>query len=101
MKIKQGDNVIVISGKHKGAVGKVVRALPRDTRVVVEGVNIRKKHQRAKRRGEGGQIVEIAHPLHVSNVMLIDPQSGKPTRIGFRTENGNKSRVARKSGNIL
>ena len=101
MKIKQGDNVIVIAGKDKGVTGKVVRALPREDRVVVEGLNMRKRHRRSRRRGEKGQIVEFAHPIHVSNVQLVDPKSGKPTRLGYRIESDKKVRLAKKSGSAV
>ena len=88
----------VIAGKQKGTTGKVLRVLPKDGRVLVEGVNIKKRHRKSGRRSEKGQIVEIAHPIHASNVMLLDPLTGKPTRIGFTVEGTKKVRVARKSG---
>ena len=100
-KLKKGDAVIVISGKDKGKKGKVILALPRDNRVVVEGINIRKHHERARKNGQKGQIVEKAVPLHVSNVMLIDSKSGKGTRIGQKIENGKKIRIGKKSGNQI
>jgi large subunit ribosomal protein L24 len=80
MKIKKGDNVIVIAGKDKGKTGKITKALPRDNKVVIEGINLRKKHQRAARSGAKGQIVERALPIHVSNVMAVDTKTGKGTR---------------------
>lgn len=70
MKIKKGDNVIVKSGSYKGKTGKVVRAIPKEDMVVVEGVNMKKKHQKAKQRGGKGQIIEIQHPIHVSKVAI-------------------------------
>lgn len=79
MKIKKGDKVIVITGKDKGTTGTVGRAFPAENRVIVEGVNLRKKHQKGKRGGTG-QIVEKPAPIHVSNVMLIDSKTGKGTR---------------------
>ena len=97
MKVKKGDTVQVIAGKDRKKTGKVLRALPRTGQVIVEGLNIRKKHQRPRRSGEKGQIVEKAMPIDSSNVMLLDPSSGKPTRVGFKTENGKKVRIARKS----
>lgn len=97
MKIKSGDNVAIIAGKQRGATGKVLRALPKENLVLVEGVNMKKRHRRSRRRNEKGQIVEVAHPVHVSNVMLIDPQTGKPTRVGYKIDSGKKIRVARKS----
>jgi large subunit ribosomal protein L24 len=101
MRIKSGDNVIVISGKDKGRTGKVIRSLPRENKVIVEGVNIKKKHQQARRGGQKGQIIDKALPIHVSNVMLVDPKTGKRTRVGVEVEGGSKRRVAKKSGTIL
>jgi large subunit ribosomal protein L24 len=80
MKIKKGDKVIVIAGKERRAEGKVVKAMPDKDMVIIEGINLRKRHQRARRSGEKGQVVEIASPIHVSNVMLIDAKTGKGTR---------------------
>lgn len=101
MKIKKGDNVIVTSGRDKGKKGTVVKTLRELDKVVVEGINIRKKHQKPKRRGEKGQIIEIAMPIHVSNVMMIDPKKGTPTRVGYKVEDGKKIRIARKSGSKI
>lgn len=98
MRIKKGDNVIVTTGKDKGKQGKVSKAFPALDKVLIEGVNMRKKHLRARKAGQKGQMVDIAVPLHVSNVMLVDPKTKKPTRIGIRTEDGKKVRVAKKSG---
>ena len=98
MKIKKGDNIIVIAGKDKGKKGKVVRALPADSKVVVEGVNMRKKHQRAGKGRQKGQIIDIAMPIHISNVMIEDPKTGKPTRVGKRIAGGKRIRIAKKSG---
>jgi len=98
MKIKKGDNIIVIAGKDKGKKGKVVRALPADSRVVVEGINMRKKHQRAGKGRQKGQIIDIAMPIHISNVMIEDPKTGKPTRVGKRIAGGKRIRIAKKSG---
>ena len=104
MKIKKGDNVIVLTGKDRGKTGKVVLALPADGRVVVEGVNMKKRHQKTNRQTkQGGGIIEKAMPLHVSNVALVDPKTGKATRIG-RTYDKNKetwTHVAKKSGTVL
>ncbi len=101
MNIKKGDNVIVIAGKDKGKKGKVVRALPADHKVVVEGINMRKKHQRAGKGRQKGQIIDMAMPIHVSNVMIEDPKTGKPTRIGKRLAAGKRIRIAKKSGTEL
>lgn len=98
MKIKKGDKVIVIAGKDKGKSGEVVRAIPSIDKVVVEGINLSKKHQKAKSSNTKGQIVEIAMPIHVSNVALIDPKTKKATRIGIEKKDGKRVRIAKKSG---
>lgn len=98
MNIKKGDTVIVIAGKDKGKKAKVTEALPRKARVVLEGVNMRKRHIRARRAGTKGQVVEFAAPIHVSNVMIADPKSGKPTRIAKKVVGEKRVRVAQKSG---
>jgi len=84
MRIKKSDTVLIISGKDRGKKGKVIKALPKENKIVVEGVNLRKKHTRPRRQGEKGQIVEIAAPFDVSNVKLICPKCKKPTRVGYR-----------------
>ena len=99
MNIKKGDKVIVITGKSKGLSGVVEHAYPRLNKVLVGGANISKRHQRPRRQGEQGQIVERAMPLHVSNVMLME--NGKPVRVGKKIIDGKKVRVSRKSGNAL
>lgn len=101
MKIKKGDKVIVIAGKDRGKTGVVLRALPTTGRLVVEGVNVVKRHQRAQRRGESGQIIDKTLPLHVSNVAMVDPKTGKPTRVGIVRKNGKRVRVAKKSGSEM
>lgn len=98
MKLKKGDKVVVIAGKNRGATGTIVRALPKKNRVVIEGVNMVKKHSRATAQNRKGQIVEKPMSLHASNVMLADPKGGKPTRIRIVRTNGKRGRVAVKSG---
>jgi len=98
MKIKTGDNIIVIAGKDKGKEGKVTRVLFVKDSVVVEGINMQKRHQKPSRGGQKGQIVEIAAPINVSNVAIKDPKTGKPSRIGSKLIGGKKVRTARKSG---
>ncbi|MAF59370.1 MAG: 50S ribosomal protein L24 [Candidatus Pacebacteria bacterium] len=98
MKIKKGDKVIVISGQDKGKSGKVVRAFPKDEKVIVEGVNIKKRHQRANAKRQKGQVVDRTMPLHVSNVMIEDPKTGKPTRIIAKRVDGAYIRTTKKSG---
>lgn len=101
MKIHKGDSVAVIAGKDKGRTGKVLRALPARDLLIVEGVHVRKKHQRAQKQGQKGQVIDKTHPIHVSNVMLIDPKTNKPTRVRMREKDGKKVRVARKSGAVI
>ena len=99
MKIKKDDKVIILSGKDKGKKGKVLKAIPRDSKVIVESVNIVKKHQRPKKQGEKGQKIEVASPIDVSKVMLICPKCGKDTRVGYKIlENKEKVRVCKKCG---
>lgn len=103
MRIKVSDEVIVIAGNNKGMRGKVLRVMPKGNQIVVTGVNMVKKHQRPRPTGGRGQtqggIIEFEAPIDVSNVMLVDPESGDPTRIGIRRdENGRRVRYAKKSG---
>jgi len=101
MKIKKGDSVIVLTGKDKGKKGEVRRAIPTENRVVVSGVNVVKKHNKPTQLSPGG-IEDKELSIHVSNVALADPKSGKATRIGFKTlKDGKKVRVAKKSGETL
>jgi large subunit ribosomal protein L24 len=98
LKIRRGDTVVVISGKEKGKRGEVERVLPREGRVVVGGVNVRTRHARPTQNNQQG-LYTFAAPIHVSNVMLIDPSSGEPTHVGYRfTDTGEKIRVGRVSG---
>jgi large subunit ribosomal protein L24 len=101
VKVKKGDTVVVIAGKDKGAKGKVIAAYPRQDKVLVEGVNRVKKHERIRTTQRGsktGGIVTQEAPIHISNVQIVDDQ-GKPTRIGYKVdENGNKVRIARTTG---
>ena len=98
-KIKRGDRVVVLTGKDRGKQGTVRSILNKDNRVLVEGLNIVKRHQRARQQGQASQIIEREAPIHISNVMLIDPNDGQPTRIGFRRrEDGSLVRVGKRSG---
>jgi large subunit ribosomal protein L24 len=98
-KIKKGDTVIVLAGKDKGRSGRVLRVFPADSRVVVEGVNMMRKHVKPSMADPQGGIKSIEAPIHISNVAMRDPQSGQPTRVGFKTtENGEKVRIAKRSG---
>ena len=97
MKIKKGDEVVVISGKYKGVKGSVLEARPGESRVVVAGVNRHKWHVKPT-QNEPGHIVDREAPIHVSNVALVDPKTKKATRVGYKIEKGKKVRVAKKSG---
>jgi large subunit ribosomal protein L24 len=108
MKIRKDDQVVVTAGKDKGKTGRVLRTEPRRQRVYVEGLNIVKRHQRPRsvkdtqRGGEAGGIIEKEGPIHVSNVMLLDPQENKPTRVVVRrTEGGGRQRFARRTGTSI
>jgi large subunit ribosomal protein L24 len=107
LKIRRDDQVIVISGKDRGKSGRVLRVDPKKARVYVEGLNIIKRHQRpqqvrdAQRAETVGGVIEKEGPIHVSNVMLIDPKDHKPTRVGVKREGGSRNRVTRRSGTVL
>jgi large subunit ribosomal protein L24 len=106
-RVKTGDEVIVIAGKDRGKRGKVQRVDPEHGRVYVEGLNIVKRHQKprqvagAQRDEQVGGVIEKPGPIHASNVMLVDPKDGKPTRIGVELEGGKRYRVAKRSGTRL
>lgn len=101
MFIKRNDKVKVIAGKDKGKEGEVLQAIPARDRVVVKGVNIVKKHQKPTNDNPSGGIVEVEAPIHVSNVMLIDPSNNEATRVGFKVGDGKKVRVSKKTGEII
>lgn len=101
MKIKVNDKVKIMTGKDAGKEGKVIQAFPAEGKIVVEGVNIIKKHIKAKKAGEKGSRLELAGPIFVSKVMLLDPKSGKPTRVGYKVEAGKKHRVAKATGEFI
>lgn len=98
MKVKKGDTVLIISGKDRGKKGKVLEAFPEESKVVVEGANLRKKHQRPKKSGEKGQIIELATPMSVSNVKLICPKCGKAVKTGYKITEKNKFRICKQCG---
>ena len=101
LKIKKGDTVVVLTGRDKGKSGAVLRAIPSDNKVVVQGINIAKRHTRQSPSAQGG-IVEKEMPIHVSNVSHIDPKDNKPTRVGFKIlKDGTKTRIARRSGEVI
>ena len=107
LKIRRDDEVVVISGKDRGKTGTVLRVDPKKQRVYVEGLNIVKRHQRpqqvrdAQRAEQVGGVIEKEGPIHISNVMLIDPKDKKPTRVGVTREGGSRNRVTRRSGTKL
>jgi large subunit ribosomal protein L24 len=107
MKVRRDDMVKVISGKDSGKTGRVLRVDRDRNRVFVEGMNIQKRHQRPRtlrdvqRGGEAGGIIEREGPIHVSNVMVLDPKTNEPTRVGIKRENGKRERVAKKSGEAI
>lgn len=102
LKIKKGDTVKVLSGKDKGKTGKIITVIPEHSRIVVENVNIRTKFERSRRPGQPGQKIQAPGPIPVSKVMLIDSNSGKPTRVGYKfLENGTKQRIAKASGKAI
>jgi len=98
MKIKKGDTVLIISGKDKGRKGKILEVSPKENRILVEGINLRKKHQRPRRTGEKGQIVELPAPIDIANVKLICPKCGKATRVGYKISGEKKYRICKKCG---
>jgi len=101
MNFVKGDKVIVISGRDKGKTGTIQKVDPRSNRVVVENVNVRKKHKKPTQQNPEGSILEIYAPIDASNVMLVDPKTKKPTRIGHADVKGKKVRVAKASGTNL
>ncbi len=101
-RIRKGDTVVVTSGADRGKRGEVLKVMPKDERAVVQGVNIAKKHTKAKGMGQPGGIVEVEATIHVSNLMLVDPASDKPTKVAFRVlEDGRKVRVAKATGAVI
>lgn len=102
LKVKKGDTVVVITGKDSGRKGKIVEVLPKQSRVVVEGVNVVKRHTKPTQKMPQGGIVEKAAPIHSSNVMMFCSKCGKPTRVGKKIlDNGNKVRFCKKCGEVL
>ena len=98
MNIKRDDKVIVLSGKDKGKSGKVIAADPKAEKVIVEGVNVATKHQKAQKKGQDGGILKIETPIYVSKVQLVCPKCGKGTRVGHKSVDGKKVRVCKKCG---
>jgi len=100
-KIRKGDRVVVLSGKDKGSEGEVVRAMPKDGKVVVQGVNMISRHTKPTQADPEGGIKRREAPIHVSNVAIKDPKTGKPARVGFEVRDGKKVRVLKGSGEVL
>jgi len=98
MKIKKGDTVLIILGKDRGRKGKVLKAFPKELKILVEGINLKKKHVRPKREGEKGQIVQIPAPIQISNVKVICPKCGKAIRVGYKIVENKKYRICKKCG---
>lgn len=101
MHVKKGDKVKVISGKDRGKQGTILEAYPKKERVLVEGINMIKKHAKPSQDNPQGGILNQEAPIHVSNVMPVDPKSGEPTRVGNEVRDGKKVRIAKKSGEAL
>ncbi len=100
-RIRKGDRVVVLTGKDKGRTGEVLRVMPREGRVLVQGVNVIKRHTRPSAASPGG-IMQKEAPIHISNVAIADPKGGGPTRIGYRIlEDGRKVRFAKRSGEVI
>ncbi len=107
MKIRKNDNVIVVTGNDKGKTGKVLKVFPSVSKVIIEGINLRKRHTKANQKNPQGGIIEKEAPINVSNVMLLDPKSGEPTRLGSqiilddKTGKKKRARVSRVSGEMI
>ena len=100
-KIKKGDSVVVLSGKDKGRTGTVAQVMPKDSKIVVDGINIATRHRKPSQANPQGGIDRFPAPMHISKVALADPKDGKPTRVRFETKDGKKVRVAVKSGESI
>ena len=98
MRVKKGDTVKVLSGKDKGKIGEVLEILPKTNKIVVKGINIIKKHTKPRKQGEEGGILSMEGAIHVAKVNVVCPKCGKPTRIGYSEEKGEKVRVCKKCG---
>lgn len=96
MKLKKGDTVLIMTGKDRGKKAKILKAYPKEGKILVEGINMVKKHQKPRKQGEKGQIVLMPRPINVSNAKLICPRCGKPSRIGFNVNQKGKVRICKK-----
>ncbi len=100
-RIKKNDSVMILAGKERGKIGKVIRVQPKQNRAVVERLNMVKRHVKPRGPQDSGGILEKEASIHLSNLMLVDPQDGRPTRVGFKVVDGRKMRVSRRTGNVL
>ena len=96
MKLKKGDNVLIISGKDRGRTAKILKSLPATLKVLVEAVNLKSKHVRPKKQGEKGQVVKVPAPINISNVKFLCPKCGKASRTGYKIEKDKKFRICKK-----
>lgn len=96
MKLKKGDNILILKGKDKGKQAKVLKAFPDQNKIVAEGINTKKKHQGPKKQGQKGSVIEITAPFDVSKAMLVCPKCQKPTRVGYKMTKNDKARVCKK-----
>ncbi len=96
MKVKKGDNVLIITGKDKGRTAKILTSLPKQRMILVEGMNLKSKHVKPKRQGEKGQVVKVPMPLQASNVKFLCPKCSKPSRLGYKIEGDKKFRICKK-----
>jgi|SRR3990167_622685 len=96
MKVKKGDTILIMSGKDRGRTGKIIKSLLKENTILVEGINLKKKHIKAKKQGEKGQVIAMPTPLNVSNVKIICPKCSKATRIAYSIIKGSKHRVCKK-----
>jgi len=101
MKIKENDTVFIMSGKYRGKRGKVLISFPKEKKILVEGINIIKKHQKPKKEGQKGQIVEMPKPIHVSCAKLVCPKCSQPTRVGYKISEKKKYRICKKCGQAI
>lgn len=101
MKLRKGDHVEITTGKDAGKRGEILQVFPSSERVLVKGVNMVKRHRKPRKEGEKGERIEKEAPIHVSNAMLVCPHTGKPTRVGYRVEGGEKVRFSKKSGKTI
>ena len=96
MKVKKGDSVLIISGKDKGRVAKILKSLPKEGKILVEGMNLKSKHVKPKRQGEQGQVVKIPLPIEASNAKFVCPKCSKATRLGYKIDGAKKFRICKK-----